>query len=176
MKPELRMAINGISGPSTDEEATSHISPDSKSSSIPSQRISAIWFSRYGSTFDKIMRAKERKNLGLVLMIRAGSCTKVNTMLFPSKTDVWLTSIWASPLTAGLSSWRYLWKKSIFNVNMAKIETHFTLSWAMFDPIESGCKKKLVATSWAVVILEDRMVNCEMPWTTRKNQKIRQCN
>lgn len=116
MKPELRMAINGISGPSTDEEATSHISPDSKSSSIPSQRISAIWFSRYGSTFDKIMRAKERKNLGLVLMIRAGSCTKVNTMLFPSKTDVWLTSIWASPLTAGLSSWRYLWKKSIFNV------------------------------------------------------------
>lgn len=40
----------------------------------------------------------------------------------------------------------------------------------MFDPIESGCKKKLVATSWAVVVLEDRMVNCEMPKEPRNNQ------
>lgn len=29
---------------------------------VPSHRISEIWFSRDGSTFDKIMRVKERKN------------------------------------------------------------------------------------------------------------------
>lgn len=57
---------------------------------------------------------------------------------------------------------------------MVKVDTHFTLSWAMFDPIESGCKKKLVATSWAVVVLEDRMVNCEMPKEPRNNQTTEQ--
>lgn len=102
----------------------------------------------------------------------AGSCTKVNATLFPSGTDV------SSP-PYELHLWRQDWApsgtygRSQYSTSiMVNVDTHFTLSWAMFNPIESGCKKKLVATSWAVVVLEDKMVNCEMPRKTWNNQTM----